>query len=1166
MSTKLKYIGILGAIAIMVSLFAVLPTGAATAGTVSFSNATANAGNSWYSLVSGKDAPVITIGDADEQTLASLSGTCSDTALSNFSCVLIGVGGSASYQLPHTNIQDENADDIPDALLIRQLQSASTSFIAAGTSAATGAVTLSAATTGTAVGNLLSSAATVSADVVSQSMSTAISNVAKVQVVISADSSGATGTGGITIGGTSVNPTTLAETASDTEVIAASDTSLTSNGTTNTIANDGISTKYWKAGTLTFSVDHASGSFAVQIQELRTVAARYQYGQADTISDKVTINSTAAGSSVALSPAETSATSGSFTETVQLTDAVAHHGKTGTEIFGSGGLAPITGTSTGSANASALTDSAAGFLAGGVRPGDTVANGTDGSSCTITGVTATTVTCTLSGGTENDWDASDAYSFTGAVKRVFVNDGATLTVNYADASPAASVTANAYIDLSAPTITKVSPSADYLNTTAPKLEVHVEDAAVVGGNSSGLETSNDVATSTMYIQGPSASAGTAQTANLGLVGPTALKVNNAKVSLLRQLAAQSEGKTQWWVTATDAVGNTVVVSGDDAVSGSGTGTTTPASPFAYTIDTAAPTIVAAEVKTGGKLNADTSNLEADVEATTSLSIGFDLGGAASPNRAPLDAATISAGDFTVSGATVSAAALGNDASGNAGEVVLLTLSSALATDATPSVSVSGSVKDTAGNSVSTSADAVTAIDALAPVITIKCGAGDCNSSATNATVTVDITSSEAAGTPTVRGYYTGDTDANTAGTQFGSLNATALTSSVSTLSTTNWQVDIATSTLAAVGNGKQAGVYVALTDAASNAATSGVVDTGIDTNADGAVDDGGQLFEFDVVLNNGANPTFTLRPESSSAKTDSTTPFIEVTFGGEASEYVNDSHGAVTVTTAAIVDSSDVSTDVLSNIQLKTGSTNDYILAAAGLGLATGTYTLKVTASDDAGNIGSAAGATEATSYDYAFEIIARPEWTKSLIPGMNLVSVPGTPSSSAVNDVFSDAAIELVATFDPASSGASWQSAQRNASSGLLEGNLSAVKSGQAYFVQSSGFVTVSVDIPKAGFLQLPDTVSLNKGWNLVPVIDVGTSAENTGIDLDTYFNSVSDSVVAAMTWNTQTNAWIKIQSAADAGDQVSTLDHEGDGVDDEVQVGRGYWVYMTEKGTLVP
>jgi len=36
-------------------------------------------------------------------------------------------------------------------------------------------------------------------------------------------------------------------------------------------------------------------------------------------------------------------------------------------------------------------------------------NRTDGSSCTITANTATTVTCTLSGGTENDWDTNDIY-------------------------------------------------------------------------------------------------------------------------------------------------------------------------------------------------------------------------------------------------------------------------------------------------------------------------------------------------------------------------------------------------------------------------------------------------------------------------------------------------------------------------------------------------------------------------------------------------------------------------------------------------------------------------------------------------------------------------------------------------------------------------------------
>ena len=40
-----------------------------------------------------------------------------------------------------------------------------------------------------------------------------------------------------------------------------------------------------------------------------------------------------------------------------------------------------------------------------------------------------------------------------------------------------------------------------------------------------------------------------------------------------------------------------------------------------------------------------------------------------------------------------------------------------------------------------------------------------------------------------------------------------------------------------------------------------------------------------------------------------------------------------------------------------------------------------------------------------------------------------------------------------------------------------------------------------------------------------------------------------------------------AGAGDHVGELVGAGLGeVDDEVQVGRGYWVYMTDKGTLVP
>jgi hypothetical protein len=70
----------------------------------------------------------------------------------------------------------------------------------------------------------------------------------------------------------------------------------------------------------------------------------------------------------------------------------------------------VTGTHTGANNAATLTDSAASFLTSNVKAGQTIWNQTDGSSATITGVTATTITGTLSGGAENDWDTNDAYT------------------------------------------------------------------------------------------------------------------------------------------------------------------------------------------------------------------------------------------------------------------------------------------------------------------------------------------------------------------------------------------------------------------------------------------------------------------------------------------------------------------------------------------------------------------------------------------------------------------------------------------------------------------------------------------------------------------------------------------------------------------------------------
>jgi len=72
----------------------------------------------------------------------------------------------------------------------------------------------------------------------------------------------------------------------------------------------------------------------------------------------------------------------------------------------------VSGTHTGSNGASVLTDSTASFIGDRVSSGDTVTNTTDGSSGTISSssnITATTITASLSGGTDNDWDNGDAF-------------------------------------------------------------------------------------------------------------------------------------------------------------------------------------------------------------------------------------------------------------------------------------------------------------------------------------------------------------------------------------------------------------------------------------------------------------------------------------------------------------------------------------------------------------------------------------------------------------------------------------------------------------------------------------------------------------------------------------------------------------------------------------
>jgi hypothetical protein len=79
----------------------------------------------------------------------------------------------------------------------------------------------------------------------------------------------------------------------------------------------------------------------------------------------------------------------------------------------SGRITPVivalsSGVHDGDNDAAIMTDSGI-DLGAGTLVGMTVYNVTDGSSCTVTANAATTITCTLAGGTDNNWDTDDVW-------------------------------------------------------------------------------------------------------------------------------------------------------------------------------------------------------------------------------------------------------------------------------------------------------------------------------------------------------------------------------------------------------------------------------------------------------------------------------------------------------------------------------------------------------------------------------------------------------------------------------------------------------------------------------------------------------------------------------------------------------------------------------------
>lgn len=618
--------------------------------------------------------------------------------------------------------------------------------------------------------------------------------------------------------------------------------------------------------------------------------------------------------------------------------------------------------------------------------------------------------------------------------------------------------------------------------------------------------------------------------------------------LVSTLPTVTDFTVYWWVKTTDVAGNVGVSDLQPIISGVanacsstsfapvvGTDASAAASaalggcqPYSIRVDRSAPNMTA--VTTGSfwdttSVATDKTNNTVTTGSTTSIRVDFD---------ATLDAGTVGRTDFTVDGVTPL------DAVVYAGRPATAFLTvTAFAPDARPAVAVNGSIKDLAGNELKNDATPAVAVDGIAPGLTLSAGSG--GRPVTNGAMVVTLSSNENASTATVIisvGNITTDTK-----------EIVAATAVPPTGGPTQW-----TGTITPVTTGLH-NVYAVATDlnVTTNTGTVGQNGAGaVVIDLTKAI-----LFEVDKGI-----PAPGFIPLST---TDDNTPVISINFSDEGKEYGLNATGVHTTVAASVVTNFDthgtitVVSATLDGVDISGSlSTADSIrFLHASSALAIGSHVVKIKAKDEAGN---------EVEFTNTFTVTARASASIPLVPGWNMISFSGNPADTAIDAVIGTVPVTTVMAYDPTNP-ALWLIATRASSADTFSGTLTNISSSLGYWVYTDTFESITTLIPRvAGGADggatptTPPTISLVKGWNLVPVIDVTgnkTSADASDIIPATYFGSVG-TITRVYWFDTLNNTWVIVSH----GSAVAT------GTDDatRVKIGRAYWVFSTAVGTLTP
>ena len=498
-------------------------------------------------------------------------------------------------------------------------------------------------------------------------------------------------------------------------------------------------------------------------------------------------------------------------------------------------------------------------------------------------------------------------------------------------------------------------------------------------------------------------------------------------------------------------------------------------------------------------------------------------------------------------------AIADDSARDVGEdrgYVFLPLRSDLEANATPEVELVGEVLDLAGNEQASGKDDA-ALDRIAPTLTVAADQGD--RPVTNDMINLSIASDENIGAPSVtfRKVMSKTVEGKTTQT-LGEANEGYVV--VKFVSATEYRATIAT-------NGDE-GLYTVVVEATDstggNVGRAGdatepsddnpaPIQVGDDTDA--------ILFERDDSV-----PNPDVDPDTDGVqnkfRTEDPNALIQIDFSAEANEYDDqkgtdpndtttfnkrvgddlDTHAGVTIL-SAILDGVDISDSLQAN-----EASNVFVYKASGLAI--GDHKLEVVAEDAAGN-------RHSTPRDATITIEEREPFSLKLKPGWNLVSIPGDPADPDINAVIpaDRADIATVLAYDPSAPG-QWLRATRGAD-GAFEGSLKNIVSTRAYWIESSSFASLEVNIPKpqTGQARIKPTIRIDRGWNIVPILDVDGDFELSFPEDKNYFSSLTAGgvIIEIDTFNTIANRWERVAP-------------------EDVEIGKGYWVHASGAGVIVP